>query len=137
MYHVFFSHGGDDSFIAQQFLKPQLERTGATVFLDKGHLEYGDDFRDEILNALKKCDELVILITPSSLRRPWVFAELGGALVRSRRVIAIRYGPTEGELQELGVLSLLGTRTLLTLDEFEDYLKQLTRRVQEATPHGI
>lgn len=130
-YRVFFSHGGEDTFLAA-FLKPKLEKTGAHVFLDAGGIEYGDDFRETILAALRDCDELLVLITASSLRRPWVLAEIGAAMVRSRRVVAIRYGPTERELQELGILSLLGTRSLLILNDFDAYVEQLARRVQES-----
>jgi hypothetical protein len=35
MYRLFFSHGGDDTYVVHHFLKPKLEDTGATVFLDE------------------------------------------------------------------------------------------------------
>ena len=53
-------------------------------------------------------------------------------ILKSSGIVAIRYGPSERELQELGILSLLGTRSLLRLDEFDGYVAQLTRRVQES-----
>lgn len=130
-YRVFFSHGGDDSFIVKEFLKPKVEGSGAAVFLDVGRMEYGDDFRETIFQELSRCDELLVLLTPSALRRAWVIAEVGATLVRSKRVVAIRYGPTETELQELGLLSLLGTKTLLRMEDFDEYISQLARRVAE------
>ena len=130
-YRIFFSHGGDDTFIVKEFLKPKLETSGARVFLDAGRIEYGDDFRETILQELSRCDELLVLLTPSSLQRPWVIAEIGATLVRSKRVVAIRYGPSETELQQLGVLSLLGTKSLLRMEDFDEYVRQLTRRVAE------
>jgi hypothetical protein len=133
-YQVFFSHGSEDTYVVQHFLKPKVEATGASVFLDSGVLQYGDDFRDRLLAELSAFDELLVLITRSSLRRPWVMAELGVAVVRQKRLVAIRYGPTEVELQELGILSLIGTATLLNLDDFDAYVMQLTARVQA---HGV
>jgi hypothetical protein len=130
MYRLFFSHGGDDTYIVQHFLKPKVEATGATVFMDAGRIEYGEDFRQTILTELACCDELLVLITRSSLRRPWVLAEVGATLIRQKRLVAITYGPTESELQKLGILSLLGNGTLLPLDKFDHYVDQLTIRVE-------
>ena len=130
MYRLFFSHGGDDTYVVQQFLKPKVEGTGATVFMDAGRIEYGEDFRQTILAELARCDELLVLFTRSSLRRPWVLAEVGATLIRQKRLVAITYGPTESELQELGILSLLGNGSLLPLDEFDHYVSQLTGRVE-------
>ncbi len=129
-YRLFFSHGGDDAYIVEHFLKPKLESSGAAVFLDAGQIEYGDDFRLQILAELARCDELLVLFTQSSLRRPWVLAEVGAALIRSRRIVAVTYGPTEAELQQLGVLSLIGNSSLLKLEDFDDYVVQLAGRVE-------
>ena len=134
-YRVFFSHGGDDTYVVEHFLKPKVEASGATVFLDAGRIEYGDDFRNAILSELARSDGLLVLFTRSSLRRPWVLAEVGATLVRGKRVVAIAYGPTEKELQELGILSLLGSVMLLKLEEFDSYVNQLKSRV-EASRNG-
>ena len=129
-YRLFFSHGGDDVYVVEHFLKPKVENSGASVFLDAGQIQYGDDFRQAILAELAQCEELLVLFTRSSLRRPWVLAEVGATLIRSKRIVAITYGPTEGELQELGVLSLLGTKNLLKLEDFDSYVNQLHARVK-------
>lgn len=129
-YRLFFSHGGDDTYIVEHFLKPKIESSGAHVFLDAGQIQYGDDFRQMILAELAECEELLVLFTKSSLRRPWVLAEVGATLIRDKRIVAIMYGPTEGELQELGVLSLLGTKSLLRLEDFDSYVDQLHTRVK-------
>ena len=93
-YRIFFSHGGEDKYIVEHFLKPKVESTGAYVFLDAGEIEYGDDFRQLIFDELRLCDELLVLFTKSSLQRPWVLAEVGATLIREKRIIAVRYGPS-------------------------------------------
>ena len=131
-YRVFLSHGGEDTFIVEQLLKPKVETSGASVFLDAGAIEYGADFRSQILMELAKCDELLVLFTKSSLRRPWVLAEVGATLIQRKRIVAIRYGPSETDLQDLGLLSLLGTNNLLRLDDFDLYISQLASRVEHS-----
>jgi hypothetical protein len=73
---------------------------------------------------------LLVLFTRSSLLRPWVLAEVGATLIRRKRIVAVTYGATEAELHELGVLSLLDTRMLLRLEDFDDYVTQLNARVK-------
>lgn len=127
-YRVFLSHGGDDTYIVEHILKPKVESSGAIVFLDAGQILYGDNYRELILRELVYCEELLVLFTPSSLRHPWVLAEVDATLIRSKRIVAIRYGLTEAELQELRILSLLGTKSILLSDDFNDYVHQLGRR---------
>lgn len=129
-YREFFSHGGDDTYIVTDLLRPKLAETGAEVFVDAGEIQYGDDFRGQILDEIGRCDELVVLLTASSLRRPWVAAEIGAMLVRGKRIVTIIYGPSETELQDLGELSLLGTNKLLELNDFGIYVEQLRARVE-------
>src|SRR3977135_3391998 len=44
-YRIFVSHGGSDTYIDEQFIKPKILNSGASVFVDAGMIEYGDDFR--------------------------------------------------------------------------------------------
>lgn len=131
-YRLFFSHGGEDAFLAQA-LESDIRSSGAIVFLDNAELEYGDNFREKIFDELVKADELLVLLTESSIRRVWVIAELGATLIRDKRVVAIRYGPSEARLQKLGVLSLLGPNQLLSLNRpaIAKYVSELARRVKE------
>ncbi|BCX47652.1 hypothetical protein HAHE_15600 [Haloferula helveola] len=128
-YRIFFSHGGDDKYIVDEFLAPKIRIPGASVFLDTGKIEYGDDFRTMILRELARCDELLVLFTKSSLQRPWVLAEVGATLIREKRIVPIRYGPSDSELQKLGLMSLLGNSTILNLEDFDTYISQLKNRV--------
>ena len=129
-YRVFFSHGGEDTYIVNDFFGPKIRASGADVFVDEGEVAYGDDFRERVFRELSICDELLVLLTPSSVKRPWVFAELGAIALRGVHLAAIRYGVSEEELRALGVLSILGTRRLLVPAECDKYVEQLRARVQ-------
>ena len=130
-YRIFLSHSGEDNFIVERVIKPGVVGSGADVFVDIVEIQYGDDFHGRILDELSACDELLVLCTRSALKRPWIFAEVGATLVRGKRVVSVVYGPTNAELQELGILSLLGPNNLLKLDDFDAYVAQLTTRVTE------
>ena len=114
-----------------ELFRPKVGASGAEVFIDDGEIAYGDDFRDIVFQQLRICDELLILLTPSSIQRPWIFAELGAAIHRDVHVVAIRYGLSEDRLRELGILSILGTKRLLILKDFDKYVEQLRTRVRE------
>lgn len=134
-YRVFFSHGGEDTYIVNDFFGPKISASGAEVFVDEGEISYGDDFRDIVFHQLQTCDELLVLLTPSSVQRPWVFAELGASILREIHVVAIRYGVSEEELRRLGILSLLGTKKLLVPADCDKYVEQLRNRVRNKR-HG-
>lgn len=129
-YRVLFSHGGEDTYIVNNFLGPKVRTSGAEVFVDEGVINYGDDFRATVFAELRNCDELLILLTQSSIRRPWVFAELGASILRGIRVVAIRYGVSEEELRSLGITSILGTQKLLVIDDSDRYVEQLRECVE-------
>jgi hypothetical protein len=129
VYRIFFSHGSEDNYMAR-LLKKQLETSGAYIFLDAVEIKYGDDFQKKVIDELSKVEELLVLLTPSSINRPWVHAEIGAALARKKRIVPVSYGVDRSKLDEIGLLSLLGTTRLLSLNDFEAYISELKSRVQ-------
>src|SRR6476659_6137871 len=77
-YQVFVSHATSDKWIAKTICE-KLESIGAVTFRDDRDINGGDDIPDEIRKQIKKSRELVVLITPHSLGRPWVLLQVGGA----------------------------------------------------------
>lgn len=134
-YRVFLSHGSGDIELVTARLLPAIERAGAEVFLDERQIAYGDDFRRIILAELKRCNEVVVLLTASSMARPWVCAEIGGSMVLPRkRIVPVTYGVTEAAMAGAGVLSLFGSTNMMKLDDqqLERFGQQLRRRVGRA-----
>src|SRR5437762_7452588 len=80
---VFVSHSARDTWVARQIAR-EIANCGAEPFLDEAEVEVGDDFEEKIITSLDKADELVVLMTPWALERPYVWAELGAAW--SRRI---------------------------------------------------
>ena len=126
---VFVSHSSVDTWVAKQIAR-EIEACGATPFLDEAEIDVGADFEEDILAFLEKADELVVLLTPWALDRPYVWAEIGAAWGRRIPIIGLLHGLTTGDLQSRpGVPVLLKKRDVLVLNEIEKYLKQLRRRV--------
>jgi len=122
------SHSGQDTWVAKQIAR-EIERSGAQPFLDEAEIDAGADFEEDIREFLERADELVVLLTPWALDRPYVWIELGAAWGRRIPIVALLLGITPGELQSRpGVPVLLKKRDLLELNDIETYLAQLQRR---------
>lgn len=133
---VFVSHSGPDTWVAKQIAR-EISACGATPFLDEAHIEVGADFEEDILAFLEKAHELVVLLTPWALERPYVWAEIGAAWGRRMPIVGLLHGLTATELQQKhGVPILLKKRDLLPLNEVETYFAQLRARARPAVAPG-
>jgi hypothetical protein len=127
---VFVSHSGLDTWVAKQIAR-EIEARGAIPFLDEAQIDAGADFEEDILDFLQRAHELVVLLTPWALERPYVWAEIGAAWGRRIPIVALLLGITAAELQiRPGIPVLLKKRDLLELNDVEVYLNQLAARVQ-------
>ena len=131
---VFISHSGPDTWVARQIAR-EIQACGAEPFLDESEIHVGESFEDDILDFLEKSHELVVLLTPWALDRPYVWAELGAAWGRRIPIIAMLLGLTPGELQSRpGVPIFLKKRDIIDLNQIDTYLAQLRERVQGNAP---
>lgn len=129
---VFISHSGADTWVARQIAR-NVELCGAIPFLDEANVEVGEDFEEGILSFLEQAHELLVLLTPWALDRPYVWAEIGAAWGRRIPIVGVLHGMTATELQSRpGVPIFLKKRDLVDLNNIEVYFKQLAMRVSEA-----
>jgi hypothetical protein len=116
--------------VAKQIAR-EISDCGATPFLDEAQIDVGADFEEDILKFLEKAHELVVLLTPWALERPYVWAELGAAWGRRIPIVGLLHGLTVAELQSRpGVPILLKKRDLVPLNEIDTYLGQLRSRMR-------
>ena len=128
---VFVSHAGSDTWVARQIAE-HLKAVGAKPFLDEAHIAIGEDFEEEILAALEKASELLVLLTPWSLQRPYVWAEIGAAWVKRIPIVGVLHGLTPESLNaQAGTPVLLKKRNLLDINELDRYFKELKTRIQK------
>ena len=129
---VFLSHSSRDTWVAKQIAR-EISACGAKPFLDEADIETGAEFEDAILTFLSEAHELVVLLTPWALDRPYIWAEIGAAWGRRIPIVAILHGITAQELQSRpGIPVLIKKRNLVDLNDIGTYLKELRTRVAKA-----
>lgn len=132
-YLAFISHSGEDTWIARK-LSVDCEDVGVKTFLDEAQIAVGARFEQEILDALRRADELVVLITPWALQRPYVWLEIGAAWLRGIPIIVILLGVGPAEFQAKASIPVaLKERNLISLNGVDRYLGELGQR---ANGHG-
>lgn len=130
---VFVSHGGQDTWIARQIARG-ISAAGADVFLDEADIRTGDDFAAIIRPALERADELLVLWTPWSLDRPFVWMEVGTAWYRQIRTVQVLYGVTTSDLlTRPSFPAPLKTLDMLNINAIDGYFAELRRRTRGDT----
>lgn len=137
---VFVSHSGEDTWVARQ-IAHCVTRQGAQAFLDEADVQIGAEFEDDVLTHLDRAHEMVVLMTPWALTRPYVWAEIGAAWLRRIPIIVVLHGMTPRSFQELPNAPIfLKKRDIIVLNDIDQYFDQLRQRVA-ATPsaaaHGF
>lgn len=126
---VFISHAGTDTWVAKQIAE-KIEACGANTFLDEAHIDIGEDFEERILQALDQANELLVLLTPWSLNRPYVWAEIGAAWGKRTPIIGILHGLIPEQLHaQVGVPLLIKRRNLIDINHLDDYFSQLRKHI--------
>lgn len=133
---VFVSHAGDDTWIAKQIARGITE-AGAWPFLDEADVEVGAEFEEDIRRFLDQAHELLVLITPQSLTRPYVWAEIGAAWIRRIPIIVVVHGLSPADFQALPSAPIfLKKRDIIRLNDVDLYFRQLAGRVAPESEDG-
>ena len=126
---IFISHSSKDTWIAKQIAR-EIIACGASAFLDEADVEVGDDFEERILEFLEKANELLVLLTPWALDRPYVWAELGAAWARRIPIVGVLQGLSAAELQSRESIPIfLKKRDLIDINDIDRYFVELATRV--------
>jgi len=131
-YRVFVSHGSSDLWVAQQIDRRIREDTEAETFIDAFDISKGDDIEDRVFAEIVRANELVVLLTPRSVDRNWVWVEIGAARASKCRIVPILYDTTLDEIEdERGGSTFLRAKNVVDINGMDDYLKDLKRRVSK------
>lgn len=94
MPRVFLSYGAEDRDLAKTIAETLFEN-GVQVWWDIWEIGAGDSIRRKIDEGLSDCTHFVVLLTPTSITRPWVQEEIDAAFMRKvaakSRLIPIRH----------------------------------------------
>ncbi|WP_295387994.1 toll/interleukin-1 receptor domain-containing protein [uncultured Thiodictyon sp.] len=124
---VFISHCSEDTWVASQIAR-EIGGRGTRAFLDEADMDIGDS-NEALREALDGSDELLVLVTPWALDRPWVWVEIGGAWLRRIPIIVVLHGLGRQEfMAQPATPAFLKTRDIIRLNDIEQYFEQLQRR---------
>ena len=84
-YDVFLSHANKDKAEIVDELYKSLEKLGVKIFYDKKSLEWGDKWKDRILDGTKKAEFAIIVISENFFDREWTEKELNEFLNRQNQ----------------------------------------------------
>lgn len=79
--HVFLSYTTADRDLAESIANALMAQ-GIETWWDKWEVRSGDSLRQKIDSGIGGCTHFLVLLTPSSIDKPWVNAELDAAFVR-------------------------------------------------------
>jgi len=128
---VFVSHGGKDMWVAKQIAK-EIAACNAQPFLDESDINVGDDFEEKIRRFLEISHELLVLITPWSMERSFVWAEIGAAWMRQIPIIVVLLGVSTTDFQiHPNVPIFLKKRDIISINDISQYFDQLKQRVSK------
>lgn len=126
---IFISPSSTDAWIARQIAN-HIRQCGAISFLDEVDVEIGDDFEGKIREAARDSVELVILLTPWAIYRPYIWLETGLFWESQKRIVGVLHGLTAKKLSKLERVPVLLKRIdLIDLNDIESYFAQLKRRM--------
>jgi len=101
------------------------------VFLDEANIDVGEDFPEMIHAALQRADELLVLLTPWSVRR-WVWVEVRAAFERGIFIVGVLHGRSSAEPRsDTSTPVFLLERHLIKLNDIQRYFDQLQRRIDD------
>jgi hypothetical protein len=84
LYSCFISHSSKDGEFCQR-LHNDLQAAGVRCWFAPEDLKVGDRFRDEIEDAIRLHDKLLLVLSDASVNSEWVQTEVESALERERR----------------------------------------------------
>lgn len=105
MYDVFISHANVDKIEYVNQLKQSLKKLGIEIFYDKDTLEWGDKWKDKILEGVAKAEFAIIVISENFFDREWTEKELNEFLSRQNAngqkiILPILHNITTAQLKE-------------------------------------
>ena len=105
MYDVFISHANKDKIEYVNELKQSLNKLGIEIFYDKDTLEWGDKWKDKILEGVEKAEFAIIVISENFFDREWTEKELNEFLSRQNAngqkiILPILHNITTSQLKE-------------------------------------
>jgi len=125
-YRIFISFAMKDKDVADSFAD-EIKHTGAEIIGAEGIAESAN-IKNRLTEAMRKSDEIVVIITKNSANSAWVNYEVGAATALGKRItpILVRIEPSD-------LPPVLRSVEGVKLENLNRYVKQLLQNVQSGS----
>ena len=114
-----------------------MSRSTPLHFWMRHVLQSVPNFEEDILQSLRVAHELVVLMTPWAIERPYVWLEIGAAWLRGIPIVVVLLGLTVAQFHERANIPVaLRERNLISLNRFDRYISELRDRVAHHLRNG-
>lgn len=124
---VYLAHASEDKELAKPLAEGLMQR-GIAVWFDEWEIGYGDSLRRKMEEGLGDCTHFVVLLTPTSILKPWVSEEIDVGLMNAvegtAKFIGLRH-----DLDLSAVSPFLRTRLTPALKPGADGLDELAGEI--------
>ena len=141
VYDVFLSHANKDKLEFVNNLHTSLEKLGVEIFYDSKSLEWGDNWKQRILEGVEKATFAIIVISENFFNREWTEKELNEFLTRQtsegqKLILPIIHNISNDDLQEkypeVGDIQTISSQEY-TVDEIAlQFANQLIKRLKNS-----
>ncbi|HEM3526826.1 TPA: toll/interleukin-1 receptor domain-containing protein [Streptococcus suis] len=138
-YDVFLSHANKDKLEFVNDLNKSLEKLGVKIFYDSESIEWGDNWKQRILEGVEKATFAIIVISENFFDRAWTEKELNEFLTRQtsegqKLILPIIHNISNDDLRErypeVGDIQTISSQEH-TADEIAlQFAKQLIKRLR-------
>ena len=133
---VFISHAHSDETLVKKMVAI-LEEAGLEVWDDTREILPGDNWAEQVAQALKESEAMVVVLTPEATRSRWVRREIEYALGEkrySKRLIPVLIGnPADFPQEDIPwILWRLQMIKLAEYDKEEEGIRQIAQTLLEA-----
>ncbi|MGT2753452.1 toll/interleukin-1 receptor domain-containing protein [Streptococcus ovis] len=138
-YDVFLSHANKDKLDFVDELNRSLEKLGVNIFYDKNSLEWGDNWKQRILDGVKKATFAIIVISENFFDREWTEKELNEFLTRQtsegqKLILPIIHNISHDDLHdkypEVGDIQVISSYSYSSDEIALLFAKQLIKRLK-------
>jgi hypothetical protein len=99
---VYLAHASEDKASLARPLADRLMANGIDVWYDQWEIRSGDSLRRKMEVGLSKCTHFLVVLTPVSIRKPWVQAEIDAGFISmvggGSHFVGVRSGVKVAEL---------------------------------------
>ena len=127
-YKVFISATHKDMDLARD-LAHRLEEAGVKVFSVEQTVVPGEQIVTKVNRGLRQADEVIVILTDSSINSPGVISEMGAAFGLHKRVTPVVVGIEPEDLP-----SLVKQMQYIRYADLYDYIAELKKRAKAPEP---